>query len=72
MLALRIEPEINDILTMLAKKQGRNKSMIVREAIIRYLEDLEDIGLAEEVLRTYDPRKTKSLQEVGRELGMDC
>ena len=72
MLALRIEPEINDILTMLAKKQGRNKSMIVREAIIRYLEDLEDIGLAEEVLRTYDPGKTKSLQEVGRELGMDC
>ena len=65
MLALRIEPEINDALTALAKKQGRNKSMIIREAIIRYLEDLEDIGLAEEVFKKYDPSKTKILTGSG-------
>lgn len=70
MLALRIEPEINDVLTALAKKQGRNKSMLIREAIIRYLEDIEDIELAEKVLRSNT--KAESLREVARELGVDC
>lgn len=46
MLALRLPPEIEKRLDALAKKTGRTKSFYAREAILRHLEDLEDIHLA--------------------------
>jgi RHH-type transcriptional regulator, rel operon repressor / antitoxin RelB len=50
MLALRLPPEIEKRLDELAHKTGRTKSYYAREAILRHLEDLEDIYLAEERL----------------------
>ena len=47
MLALRLEAELERRIAALARRQGRNKSALVREALIRYLEDQEDIMLAE-------------------------
>jgi RHH-type rel operon transcriptional repressor/antitoxin RelB len=69
MIAIRIDPDMEQTLNMLAKAQGKNRSVIVREALIRYFEDLEDSMLAEETLR--EMKGTKSLSELRRELGLD-
>jgi RHH-type rel operon transcriptional repressor/antitoxin RelB len=50
LLAVRLPADIEKRLDALAKATGRSKSFYVREAILEYLEDLEDIYLAEEVL----------------------
>jgi RHH-type transcriptional regulator, rel operon repressor / antitoxin RelB len=46
MLALRLPPDIEKRLDMLAKKTGRTKSFYAREAILRQIEDIEDYYLA--------------------------
>ncbi len=46
MLALRLSPEIEKRLDILAKRTGRTKSFYAREAIVRHIEDLEDYHLA--------------------------
>ena len=51
-LAVRLPPEIDQRLQSLAKRSGRSKASYAREAIIRYLEDLEDEQLALERLET--------------------
>jgi RHH-type rel operon transcriptional repressor/antitoxin RelB len=44
---LRFAPlEIEQRLDALAKKTGRSKSYYAREAILRYIEDIEDTNLA--------------------------
>lgn len=58
MLALRLPPEIETRLDALAKRTGRSKSYYAREAILEYLDDLEDLYLAEK--RLEDIRKGKS------------
>jgi RHH-type rel operon transcriptional repressor/antitoxin RelB len=47
MLALRLSPEIEARLAELAKRTGRTKSFYAREAILRHLDELEDVYLAE-------------------------
>lgn len=66
MLTVQLDEEMQERLTALAKLKGRSKNSIVREAIIRYMEDCEDVFLVQEALRQYDPSRTKSLQEVMR------
>ena len=68
MLALRLNPEIEERLDRLAKKTGRTKSYYAREAILEHLDDLEDIYLAMQRLK--HPAKTFSAKEVKRELGL--
>jgi RHH-type rel operon transcriptional repressor/antitoxin RelB len=68
MLALRLNPEIEERLDRLAKKTGRTKSYYAREAILEHLDDLEDIYLARRRLER--PAKTFSAKEVKRELGL--
>jgi RHH-type transcriptional regulator, rel operon repressor / antitoxin RelB len=46
MLALRLAPEIEARLAKLAKRTGRTKSFYAREAILRHLDELEDLYLA--------------------------
>ena len=69
MLALRIESELEKTLDAVAKALGKNRSEVVREALVRYFEDLEDAERAEASLR--DLAGTKSLAEVRRDLGLD-
>jgi RHH-type transcriptional regulator, rel operon repressor / antitoxin RelB len=47
MLAIRLPAEIEKQLTSLAKKTGRTKTFYAREAILNYLEDLEDAYIAD-------------------------
>lgn len=75
MLAIRLPPEIEERLEKLAKRAGRTKSFYAREAILEYLDDLEDLYLAE---KRYDDilkgcSKTVPLEEVVKRYGLeDC
>jgi RHH-type rel operon transcriptional repressor/antitoxin RelB len=68
MLALRLNPEIEERLDRLAKMTGRTKSYYAREAILEHLDDLEDIYLT--MQRLERPARTFSAKEVKRELGI--
>ena len=71
MLALRLDDELEKRVADLATRQGRNKSALVREALNRYMEDQEDIEMAEAVLKNQSGKPTYSLAEVRRELGLE-
>ena len=65
MLSVRLAPEIMEHLELLADKTGRTKSFYAREAILRYLEDMEDTFIAIERLET--PAKRWTLAELENE-----
>jgi len=69
MLAIRLNKELEQELDLLAKIRGSNRSAVVREAIIQYLEDNEDIQLAKQSLSKMS--STKSLKQLRKELGLD-
>jgi RHH-type rel operon transcriptional repressor/antitoxin RelB len=69
MLAIRLDKELEKELDLLAKTRGSNRSAVVREAIIQYLEDNEDLKLAKESLAQMS--STKSLKQLRNELGLD-
>jgi len=69
MLAIRLEKELELELDMLAKSKGSNRSAVVREAIVRYLEDNEDLELARQALA--ETGGSKSLKDLRRNLGLD-
>lgn len=68
MLVIRLDTDTESRLERLAKKTGRTKTFYAREAILKHLEDLEDIYLATERLRR--PAKTYSAEDVKREQGL--
>ena len=68
MLAIRLDSETESRLARLAKMTGRTKTFYAREAILKHLEDLEDIYLATQ--RVQRPAKTYSAKDVKRELGL--
>ena len=70
MLALRLGDELEKWVAELATRQGRRKSALVREALIRYMEDQEDIEMAEVALKNQSGKPTYSLAEARRELGL--
>lgn len=73
MLAIRLPKELEDRLAAMAKKTGRTKTFYAREAILNYLEDLEDTYIAEKALDEFyaSGEKTVPLEKVMKDLGMD-
>jgi RHH-type transcriptional regulator, rel operon repressor / antitoxin RelB len=69
MLAIRLEKELEEQIDLMAKMKGSSRSAVVREAVVRYLEDNEDLGLARQALA--DTRGSRSLKELRRDLGLD-
>ena len=69
MLAIRLDKELEQELDLLAKTRGSNRSAVVREAIIQYLEDNEDLQLAKQSLS--EMSSNKSLKQLRKELGLD-
>ena len=69
MIAIRLDKELEEEIDLLAKTRGSNRSAVVREAIIQYLEDNEDIQIAKECLSQM--RSTKALKQLRKELGLD-
>lgn len=72
MIAVRMPAEVEARLDILAKKTGRTKTYYVREAVVEYIDDLEDLYLAEEELRAIKAgAKTWSIEEVRKDLGLE-
>jgi RHH-type transcriptional regulator, rel operon repressor / antitoxin RelB len=69
MLAIRLDKALEQELDMIAKARGSNRSAVIREAIIRYLEDNEDVELAKESLS--NTHSAKPLKQLRKELGLD-
>lgn len=61
MLAIRLPADIESRLEALAKATGRTKTYYAREAILEYLDDLEDVYLAEKRLEDIQTRRTKTV-----------
>ena len=72
MLALRLPEDLEARLDALAKKTGRTKSFYAREAISEYIDDLEDLYLAQRrhALRERGKTLTVPLAEVEKSLGL--
>lgn len=68
MLAIRLSPDIEERLEQLSKKTGRTKTYYAREAIVEYLDDLEDYYLAVDRLKS--PGRLWTMEEVEQELGL--
>jgi RHH-type transcriptional regulator, rel operon repressor / antitoxin RelB len=73
MLAIRLPEDIEKRLDALAKATGRTKTYYAREAILEYLDDLEDVYLAEQRLADLRAGRssTVSLEEVMKSYGFD-
>lgn len=67
--AILLPEDIEQRLERLAESTGRTKTWYAREAIVSYLEDLDDIYLALERLEAKAPRV--GLEELERELGLE-
>ena len=61
MLAVRLPEDIEKRLDRLAKRTGRTKTFYAREALLRHIEDLEDIYLAEKELADIRLGKSKTI-----------
>jgi RHH-type rel operon transcriptional repressor/antitoxin RelB len=61
MLAIRLTPDIEKRLDNLSRKTGRTKTYYARAAIVEYLDDLEDIYLAEKRLEDIRSGKSKTI-----------
>jgi len=73
MLAIRLPAEIESRLDALAQATGRTKTFYAREAILEYLDDLEDLYLAEQRLIDIRAGKTKTvpLEDVMKRYGLE-
>lgn len=73
MLAIRLPDRLEKRLDRLAKLTGRTKTYYAREAILQYLDDLEDIYLAETALEEIRSGRSKPipLEKVMRRYGME-
>ena len=69
MLSIRLPEDVEDRLEKLADMTGRTKTYYAREALIAYIEELEDMYLA--MSRLEKPQGFLSQEEAEKELGLD-
>ena len=69
MVGIRLPEDMENRLQHLADVTGRTKSFYVREALIEYLEDVEDRYLG--LYRLENPEKRLSMNDVEKELGLE-
>ncbi len=69
MLAIRLPEDIENRLKALADKTGRTKTFYAKEAILQYLDEMEDKYLALD--RLENPGKRWTLDELEQGLDLD-
>ncbi len=69
MLSLRLPTEIEDRLTKLAQTTGRTKTFYAKEAILKFLDEMEDSYIALD--RLEKPEKRWSLDDLENELDLE-
>ena len=65
----QLQEELNKRLTSLATKTGRSKSFYIKQALMRYLEDMEDTYLA--IDRIENPGERVSMEDAKRILDVE-
>ena len=72
MLAIRLPKEIEARLERLAQETGRTKTYYAREAILQYLDELEDVYLAEKTLEEVRAgrEKTVPIEQIAKRYGV--
>jgi RHH-type transcriptional regulator, rel operon repressor / antitoxin RelB len=68
-LAIQLPPDVEQRLKVVAERTGRSPSEHARDAILRYLEDLEDELIALERLER--PERRWTLDDLERELDLE-
>ena len=68
MTTVRLDPEIEKRLDLLARKTGRTKSFYLRKALQQHLDDIEDYYLG--MLALENTRRTYTSEKAKRELGL--
>jgi RHH-type rel operon transcriptional repressor/antitoxin RelB len=68
-IAVRLQKDLNQRLATLATRTGRSKSFYVKQAIARYLEDMEDTYLA--IDRIENPGERVSMEDAKRILDVE-
>lgn len=68
MLAITLPNDVEERLAHMAKVTGKTKTYYAREAILNYLDDLEDTYLSLSILEK--PNKRYAQQEVEKEFGL--
>ncbi len=73
MLAIRLPGKIEKRLERLAKRTGRTKTYYAREAILQYLDELEDIYFAEKELEAVRSGRSQTvpLEQVMRRYDLE-
>ncbi len=71
MFAINLEPELERQISELAKRSGQSVDAFVQEALVRMIEEWDDIALLEDALRDPDSGKRISHEQMKRELGLD-
>ncbi|SDP02965.1 DUF6290 family protein [Phyllobacterium sp. OV277] len=71
--AIRLPDETYERLQVLSSRTGRTTAYYIREALDEYLDDLEDIYSAEQVLERIrrGDEQTHSLEQVKQRLGLE-
>lgn len=71
-LTVRVEDDLEERLGRLASETNRTKSFYIREAILKSLDELEDVYLADQVIERLRKgvEKTRTLDEVEECLGL--
>lgn len=72
MLAVRLPAEIENRLQHLAEMTGRSKTFYVKEAVLKHLDEMEDIFLADQALKAFreSGEPMVGLSELEHELGL--
>lgn len=65
-LSIKMPNTLNKILTRVAKQQDRSKSAVIRRLVQEYLEDQEDLMIAEQAWKEFEEgdQKTYTLEEI--------
>jgi RHH-type rel operon transcriptional repressor/antitoxin RelB len=71
-ISIRLPEEIESRLEALAKRTGRTKTYYMRQAILEYIEDMEDLYLAEQAWQRVQSGEEKilTLEEAEERLGL--
>lgn len=70
MLHIPLDPAVERTLASIAARTGDAPEELARQALLKYLEDLEDYAVAVERWREFNPATTLSTEEMLRELGV--
>jgi len=65
-ISVKIPKNLDKILGLVAKKEDRSKSAVIRRALQEYLEDREDLEIGMKALKEFEAgdEKTYTLEEV--------